>query len=102
MAYHVFHNFRIPSRHLVAQVAVQAEMAFREVVPLVLLEVQQLLCASSVSGDSELYDFGMEGSWPYDSCKPLPGDSRSQALSCDAQQSLLLVSSLLGLRRKVS
>jgi hypothetical protein len=58
---------------MVAQVAFWAEMAFRAEVPPVLVEVRRFLCASSVSADSLLYYFGMEGSRPYDCYKPLQG-----------------------------
>jgi len=60
MAYLLFHNFRFPQRHLVAQVAFRAE------VPPVVEEVRWFRCASSGSPDSLLYHFGMEGSRPYD------------------------------------
>jgi hypothetical protein len=96
MAYLLFHNFRFPQRHLVAQVAFRAE------VPPVLEEVRRFLCASSGSADSLLYHFGMEGSRPYDFCKPLPGVFPSQPSPSDAQETQLLASSLLGLRREVS
>jgi hypothetical protein len=55
------------------EIAYRAEMAFQVEVPLVLLEVRRFHCASSLSVDSLLYCFGMEGSRPYDFYKPLPG-----------------------------
>jgi len=73
MAYLRFRNFRFPQCPLVAQVAFRAEIALRVEVPPVLVEVQRFLCASSVSADSLLYHFGVEGSRPYDYYKPLPG-----------------------------
>jgi hypothetical protein len=72
MAYLLFHLFRFRQRHLVAQVAFRAE------VPPVLEEVLRFLCTSSGSPDSLVYHFGMEGSRPYDFCKPLPGVFPSQ------------------------
>jgi hypothetical protein len=50
----------------VAQVAFRVEMAFQAEVPPVLVEVRRFLCTSSMSADSLLYHFGMEGSRPYD------------------------------------
>jgi len=96
MAYLLFHKFHFPQRQLGAQ------MAFRAEVPPVLEEVRRFLCASSGSPDSLLYHFGMEGSWPNDFCKPLPGVIPSQPSTSDAQETQLLASSLLGLRREVS
>jgi hypothetical protein len=52
--------------------------------------------------DVLLYHFGMEGSLPYDFCKPLPGVFPSQPSPSDAQESQLLASSLLRLRCEVS
>jgi hypothetical protein len=96
MAYLLFHNFRFPQRHLVAQVAFWAE------VPPVLEEMQRFRCASRGSAISLLDDFGMEGSRPYDFCKPLPGVFPSQPSPSDAQETQLLASSLLGRQREVS
>jgi len=42
------------------------------------VEMHEFLCASSVSADSLLNHFSMEGSWPYDFYKPLPGVILSQ------------------------
>jgi hypothetical protein len=89
MAYLLFHLFRFPQRHHVAQVAFRAE------VPQVLDEVRLFLCASSGSPDSVLNHFGMEGSRPDDVCKPLPGVFPSQPSPSDAQETQLLASSLL-------
>jgi hypothetical protein len=47
-------------------------MAFLAAVLLVLVEVQRSLCTSSVSADSLLYHFGIEGTWPYDFYNQLP------------------------------
>jgi hypothetical protein len=96
MAYLLFHNFRFPQGHLVVQVV------FRVVVPPVLVEVRQFLYASSRSAGYLLYHFGMEGSWPYDFCKPLLGVVPSQPSPSDAQETQLLASSLLGLLYEVS
>jgi len=89
MAYLLFYNFHIPQHHLVAQVAFRAE------VPPVLEEVRQFLCASSGSPDSLLYHVGMEGSGPYDFCKPLPGVFPSEPSPSDAQETQHLTSFLL-------
>jgi len=102
MAYLLFHNLRFPRHDLAAQVGSRVEMAYWADVPTVLVEVQRFRSASSVSADSLLYHFGMEGSQPYDFCKPLPGVSPSQPSSCDAQETILFASSLLGLQREVS
>jgi hypothetical protein len=96
MAYLLFHNYRFPQHHLVAQVAFWAE------VPPVLEEMQRFRCASSGSANSLLDHFGMEGSRPYDLCKPLPGVFPSQPSPSDAQETQLLASSLLGRQREVS
>jgi hypothetical protein len=96
MAYLLFHLFRFPQSHLVAQVAFRAE------VPQVLEDVRQFLCASSGSPYSLLYHFGMEGSRLYDFCTPLPAVFPSQPSPSDAQGTQLLASSLLGLWREVS
>jgi hypothetical protein len=96
MAYLLFHNFRFPQSHLLAQVAFRAE-----VLPVV-EEVWLFLWASCGSPDSLLYQFCMEGSRPYDLCKPLQGVFPSQPSPSDAQETQLLSSSLLGLRREVS
>ena len=52
MAYLLFDNFRFTQHHLVAQVALRVEIAFRADVPLVLVEVRQRL--------KFLYDVGLE------------------------------------------
>jgi hypothetical protein len=57
---------------LEAQVSFHAEMAFWAQVQPVLVKVRWLPRASSVSADSVLFNFGMEGSRPYDFYKPLP------------------------------
>jgi hypothetical protein len=80
----------------VVQVAFQAE------VQPVLEEVRRFLCASSGPTHSLLYHVGIEGSRLYDFCKPLPGVFPSQRSPSDAQETRLLTSSLLGLRRDVS
>jgi hypothetical protein len=77
-------------------------MAFRAEVRPVLVEVRRFLSASSVSADSLPYYFGMEGSRPYDLCKPLPGVFPSQPSPSDAQQTQLIASSLLELPCEVS
>jgi len=53
-------------------VAFQVEIAFLVEVPPVQVEVCRILSTSSVSADSFLYHFGMEGSRLYDFYKPLP------------------------------
>jgi hypothetical protein len=55
----------------VARVAFQAEMGFQAEVQLVRVEEQRFLCSSSMSENSLLYQFGMEGSWPNDFYKPM-------------------------------
>jgi hypothetical protein len=101
MAYLLFHNFHVRHCHLVAQVAFRVEAAFRAKVPPVLVEVRQILCASSMSTDSLLCHFGMEGSRPFDFYQPLSGVFQSQPSPFNAQEPQLLASSLLGLRREV-
>jgi hypothetical protein len=96
MAYFLFHNFRFPQRHLLPQVA------FRAKVPPVLEEVRQFVCTSSVSPDSLVYHFGLEGSRAFDFCNALQGVFPSQPSPPDAQETQLLTSSLLGLGREVS
>jgi hypothetical protein len=86
----------------VAHVVFWVEAAFRAEVPPVLVEVRWFLCASSVSTDSLLCHFGMEGSRLFDFYKPLPGVFLSQPSSFDDQETQLLVSSLFGLRCEVS
>jgi hypothetical protein len=73
MAYLRFCNFGFPQCPLVAQVAFRAKIAFRAEMPPVRVEVRRFLCTSSVSAYSLLYQFGMQGSRPYDLYKPLPG-----------------------------
>jgi len=77
-------------------------MACRAEVPQVLVDVQRFLSACSVSADSVLYNFGMDGSRSYDFCKPLPGVFPSQLSPSDGQETQLLASSLHGLWREVS
>jgi len=96
MVYLLFQNFHFSQCHLVAQ------MAFWVGVPLVLWEVCWFLCASSVSADSLLCHFGMEGSRPYDFYNPLPGVFLSQPSPFYAQKTQLFASSLLGLGREVA
>jgi hypothetical protein len=80
----------------------RVEAAFwAEVLP-VLVEVRQLLCASSVSADSLLCHFGMDGSHLFDFYRPLPGVFVMQPSLFDDQECQLLAPSLLGLRRQVS
>jgi hypothetical protein len=98
MAYLLFHNFRFPQHDLVVQVAFRAVMAFQAEVPPGLVEVWRFLSASSMSADSLLYHFGMEGSRPYDLYKPLPGVFPSQPSPSDAQETELLASAVLGLQ----
>jgi hypothetical protein len=102
MVYLQIHNFRFPHCHLVAEVVFRAEMAFQAEVPLVLVEVRQFFCASSVSVDSLLYHIRMERSQPYELNKPLPGVFPSQPSPSYAQETKLLASSLLRLRWDVS
>jgi hypothetical protein len=80
----------------------RAEMAFMEEVPPVLVEVRRILCASSVSADSLLCHFGMEGSRPYNHNKLLPGVFLSQPSPFCAQETQHLTSSLLAQLRKDS
>jgi hypothetical protein len=54
----------------VAHVAFRVEAAFWADVPPVQVEVRRFLCASSVSADSLLCHFGMEGSSLFDFYKP--------------------------------
>jgi hypothetical protein len=77
-------------------------MAFRAEVTPDVVGVRQFLCASSVSADSLLYHFAMEGSRPYDFYKPLPGVFPMQPSPSFAQETQLLASFLLRLRHKVS
>jgi len=72
MAYLLFNNFHFRQCHLVAQVAFWAE-----VLP-VLEQVRRILCASSMSADSLLWHFGMEGSRPVDFYEPLLDDFLSK------------------------
>jgi hypothetical protein len=78
------------------------EAALRAEVLPVLLEVWRFLCATSVSVDSLLCHFGMEGSRVFDFYKPLPGVFLLQPSTFDDQETQLLTSSLLGLQRDVS
>jgi len=79
-----------------------AEVAYWAEVPPVLVEVRRFFCASSVSADSLLCHFGMEGSHLLDFHKPLLGVFLSQPSPVDDQETQLLASSLLGLQREVS
>jgi hypothetical protein len=77
-------------------------MAFRAKMTLVLMEVRRILSTSSVSADSFRYQGGMEGSWPYDFSKQLPGVFPSLPSPFDAQETQFLASTLLGLQREVT
>jgi len=57
----------------VLQVAFWVEAAFQTGVLLVLVQVRQFLCTSSMSADSMQCHFSMEGSRLFDIYKPLPG-----------------------------
>jgi hypothetical protein len=93
-AHLLFDNFHFHQRRVVAQVT------FRVEVPLGVEEGRQFLCASIESPDSFLYHFGMAGSRPYDFCKQLPGVFPAQPSPSDAQETQLVASSLLRLRRE--
>jgi hypothetical protein len=60
-----------------------------------LVEVQRFVYASSVSADSLLCHFGMEGSCLFDCYELLPGVVLSQPSPFDDQETQLLASSLL-------
>jgi hypothetical protein len=92
MAYLLFHNFGFPQRHLVAQVAFWAMMAFQADIPLVEVEARLFLSPSSVSVDFMLYHLRMEGSRPDDFWKPLPAVFPSQPSPSDAHETQLLTS----------
>jgi hypothetical protein len=65
----------------------------------VLVEVHRILCTSSMSADSLLCNFGMEGGRLFDFDGPLPGVFLSQPLLiCTQETQLLASSSFLGLR----
>jgi hypothetical protein len=79
------------------------EAAFQAKVPHVLVEVHRFLCTSSMSVDSLLCNFGMEGGRLFDFDGPLPGVFLSQPLPiCTQETTLLASSSFLGLRWAVS
>ena len=82
--------------------AFRAEVAFLVEVPPVMVEVRRFLSDSSVSADSSLYHFSMEGSRPCDFYKPLPGFVLSQPSDSNAKETQLLASSILRLRHEVS
>jgi hypothetical protein len=71
-AYLRFHSIDFHQIQHVAQVAVRAEAAVRAQVLPVLVELHQLLSASSVFVDSLLCHFGLKGIHPFDFYKPLP------------------------------
>jgi len=102
MAYHHFHNICFRQCHLVVQVAFWAEVAIWAEMPPGLMEVRRCLCASSLSADSLLCHFGMKGSRPFDFYKRLPDVFLSHPSPFYAQETQLLASSLLRLRREVS
>jgi hypothetical protein len=102
MAYPLVHNLHFHLGHLVAQVAFRAKAAFLAQVQPVLVEVRWFLFATSVPADSLLYYYGMEGSHPFDLYKPFPGVFLSQPSLFYAQETQLLISSVLGLWREVS
>jgi hypothetical protein len=77
-------------------------MAFQEEVLPVQVEVRWFCSPSSLTVDSWLYHFGVEGSRLYDLCKPLTGVYPSQTSPSDAQDYKLIASSLLRLWHKVS
>jgi hypothetical protein len=83
-------------------VAFWVEAVFWAEVPPVLVEVRLFLCTSSVSADSLLCHFGIEGSHLFDFYKPLPGVFLSQPSPFGDQETQLLASSLLGIPCKVS
>jgi hypothetical protein len=83
-----------------AHVAFRVEAAFREEMPPVLVEVQRFLCACSLSADSLLCHFAMEGSRLLDSYKPLPGVFLSQPSPFDDRKTQLLASLVHGLRHE--
>jgi len=91
-----FQNFDLPHCHQVAQ------EAFREEAAPVLVEVHPSLWASRVSGDSLLCHFGNEGRRQFDYHEPLTGVCREQPSTLYAQETRLLVSSLLSLPHNVS
>jgi hypothetical protein len=64
----------------------RVEAAFRVEVPPVPVEVRRFHCASSVSADSLLCHFGMEGSSLFDFHKPLPGVFLSRPSPCGDQE----------------
>jgi len=96
VAHLLFRNLMLPHYHNVAQVAFWAEVS------LGLVEVHPCLCASSVSADALLCQFGMEGSHPSDFLEPLPGVFLSQCSLCYAQGTQLPAPSLLRHRCKDS
>jgi hypothetical protein len=83
-------------------VAFQAVKTFRAEVPPVLVQWPRLRCVSGEITEYFLFHVGMEGSRPYDCCEPFLGLFPLQLSLSDAQETQLLASSILGLRRKVS
>jgi len=101
VAYLRFHDVHFRRYRLVAQVAFGADVAFRAVVPPVLVHVRWFLCSWNMSVDSLLYHFGMEGSRPCAIYKPLPVVFLSQPLPSSTQDTQLVTSSLFRLRHEV-
>jgi hypothetical protein len=85
----------------VAHGAFRVEAVFRTEVPPVLVELWRFLCASSVTADSWLCHFGMEGSRQFDFYKPLPGVFLSQPSPFNDQETQLLASFLLKFQLEV-
>ena len=79
----------------------QVQVAFRAQVRPVLVEVHQLLCASSMSVDSSRCHFGKESSRPIPFHEPLPGNFLSQSSVVCARETELPTSSHLGLQCEV-
>jgi len=77
------------------------ELAFKAYLRLVLLEVCQFICASSVSTESLLCHSGVEGSQPYEFYQSLPDLFLMHPLPYYSQETQLLAYSLLGLRHEV-
>jgi len=102
MAYLLFHNFHFNQCHRMPQEAFWGEEAFQPEVPPVLAERSLFLCASSLSADSLLCHFGMEGGRQYDIYKPLLGAFLSQPSPCSAWETQHRASSLLRLQPDVS
>jgi hypothetical protein len=79
-----------------------AEAVFWAERPLVLVEVHRFGCTSPVAGDAVLYHCGKECSCPFDLYRPLLGVILSKASPIYSEETQLLTSSRLGLRRVVS